>query len=151
MSKEKMDLNEAHKKFAVMYNNKTWDFFEQENRSPEEDLEMIHMAHTSRFHWGMVGDAVNLERGEWLVSRAYAEAGVEDRAIVHGQKCLDICLKENIGDFDLAFAYEGLTRAYKLGDQVETYHKYKALAMTASEAIDKAEDKTYFLSQIKSI
>lgn len=133
------------------YNNGTWDFIDIKNRTPKEDLEMIHMAHTSRFHWGIVGDNVNLERGEWLVSRAYAEAGVEERAIYHGQLCLDICIENEIGGFDLAFAYEGLTRAYKLGNNKAAYNNNKELALKAAESIEKEDDKTYCLSQINAL
>jgi len=151
MSENTLDLNKIHKEFAINYNNTSWDYFEMKNRTPEEDVEMIHTAHTSRFHWGIVGDARNLERGEWLVSRAYAEAGVEERAVYHGQLCLDICIKNGIGDFDLAFAYEGLTRAYKLGSNKAAYEHHKKLALETCEAIEKDEDKKYFLSQINPL
>jgi len=151
MSTETVDLNKIHKQFAVEYNNKTWYFFDMENRTDEQNLEMIHMAHTSRFHWGIVGNAMNLERGEWLVARAYSEAGVQERAIFHGELCLKICIENKIGDFDLAFAYEGLVRANKLGDQVDTYNKYKKLALDAAEHIEKPEDKTYFLEELNKL
>ncbi|MGX8796899.1 hypothetical protein ACR6HW_12575 [Fusibacter sp. JL298sf-3] len=149
------NLNEQekafHKKYAVAYNNATWDFIDNQERTAAETLEMIHMAHTSRFLWGKVGDAKNLERGEWLVSRAYAEAGIGDRALFHAQQCLDICLEHDIADFDIAFAYEGLTRAHKcLGDQ-EAYNRCKANALEAAEHIAGAEDKKYFLDELQKL
>lgn len=140
-----------HKKFAVEFNNSAWDFFEMDTRTEEQTLDMLHMAHASRFHWGVVGTPMNLERGEWLVSRAYSEAGVAERAIFHGNNCLSICLENSIGDFDLAFAYEGLTRAWKLDNNEDKYKKYKKLALEAGEKIGKKEDKDYFMQQINSL
>lgn len=146
-----MDLFEVHRQFAVEYNNKTWDFFDIPDRTEEQTLEMIHMAHTSRFHWGIVGNAINLERGEWLVSRAYAEAHISERAIFHGLKCLEICEKNGIGNFDIAFAHEGLARAYAVAKDQEKFETHKQKAIELGEKIEEAGDRDYFMSQINSI
>ncbi|URM33597.1 hypothetical protein LLY41_03775 [Cytobacillus firmus] len=56
---------DEHKKLAISLFNKVWDLMENPDRTEEENLEMIHMVHTSRYHWGIVGQPVNLSRGEW--------------------------------------------------------------------------------------
>ena len=48
---------EAHRKLAVDLFNYTWKFLDKENRTVEEDDEMLHAAHASRFHWGKAGTA----------------------------------------------------------------------------------------------
>lgn len=52
---------------------------------------MIHCAHTSGYLWGEVGKPINLERGEWQISKVYALLGQGERALFHGKECLRIC------------------------------------------------------------
>ena len=35
--------------------NHTWELLELTDRTPDQDDEMIHAAHASRYHWGEVG------------------------------------------------------------------------------------------------
>src|SRR3984957_11424955 len=59
---------------AAQLFNETWRLMEQENRTVADDDRMIHAAHASRCHWGLVPEATpaNLARGEWQISRVYA-------------------------------------------------------------------------------
>ena len=72
---------------------------------------MLDAPHASRFHWGEVGTAVNLARGEWQVSHVYAVLNRAEPALYHARRCLAICEANAIGDFDLAYAYEAIARA----------------------------------------
>ncbi|WNB92183.1 hypothetical protein [Bacillus sp. NEB1478] len=65
---------------------------EKENRTKEEDPEMIHTAHASRFHWGIAGSPLNLARGEWQISRVYSILDMGDSALLHAEHSLDLCL-----------------------------------------------------------
>jgi hypothetical protein len=44
---DKFIKEEWHRKQAVENFNKTWDLIDKKERTKEEDLEMIHTAHTS--------------------------------------------------------------------------------------------------------
>jgi hypothetical protein len=57
--------------------NRTWELIGKEDRTPADDDRMLHMAHASRYHWGEVGSAANLVRGEWQCSREAARTEVE--------------------------------------------------------------------------
>jgi hypothetical protein len=91
---------------AAQLFNQTWQLLEQEGRTEEDDAQMIHTAHASRYHWGQVLTAtpVHLARGEWLVSRVYAVLGRAEPALYHARRVLDLCRREDIGDFDLVLA-----------------------------------------------
>src|SRR5579872_3500148 len=67
---------------AAQLFNETWRLMEQDNRTIEDDDRMIHAAHASRYHWGLVPEATpaNLARGEWQISRVYAEICHSPRA-----------------------------------------------------------------------
>lgn len=152
MHTEMLSLTEWHKKQAVDLFNKTWDLIDKgEERTDEETFLMIHMAHASRYHWTEVGEAVHLARGEWQISRVYALLGMGEQALLHGQYSLDLCLDNNIKDFDLAFGYEAIARAAALLKDEELYEGYVTLAKDAAEGISDSEDKAYFFEELKAI
>ncbi|MBT2687503.1 hypothetical protein J7I93_04825 [Bacillus sp. ISL-47] len=142
---------EDHKKIAISLFNRVWDLMEKPDRTREEDLQMIHMVHTSRFHWEMAGKPVNLSRGEWQISRVYTVLNRAEPALYHAKRNLEICLDHNIGDFDLAFAYEALSRAYKTAQDEENTQHYKKLAYDAAELIAKEADKKVVLNELASV
>lgn len=142
---------EQHKQFAIELFNNTWDMLEKNDRSDYDDIRMIHMAHTSLYHWSYVGEAVNMTRGEWLVSRVYCSVGLLESAEYHARKSLSICLNNNIGDIDLAFAYEAFTRIYALKLHKEDFDKYQALAFEASKQITSINNRDYFIGELEKI
>lgn len=145
------ERGDGHKYFAVNCFNQTWDLIEKEDRSQEETDQMIHTAHASRYHWEFVGDAINLSRGEWLISRVYAVLKRVEPCLYHADRCLQITLSNDLKDFDLAFAYEAMARACDLaGDEVETT-KYVTLAKDAGADIVDEDDRKYFFNELKTI
>ncbi|MFW9786774.1 MAG: hypothetical protein ACFFE1_03820 [Candidatus Thorarchaeota archaeon] len=161
--KEKNELTkeelENHHKMAAQYFNQTWELMEKEDRTKEDDDLMIHSAHASRYHWGVLvasdkyekAGPENLERGEWQVSRVYTVLKRPEPALYHAQRCLDICKENEIGDWDLAFAYEAMARAHSIAKNKEETNKFLQLGKEAGERIKKKEDKEYFMSEIKTI
>ena len=98
-----------------------------------------------------MGEAVNMTRGEWLVSRVYCSVGLLESAEYHAHKSLSICLNNNIGDIDLAFAYEAFTRIYALKLHQEDFNKYQALAFEASKQITSINNRDYFIGELEKI
>lgn len=148
-----LDLNDkdVHAQFAANLFNETWSLLDNDDRTDEETFLMIHTAHASRYHWTKVGGPLELARGEWLISRVYAVLGMGDQALLHGQYSLDLCLDNSIKDFDLAFAYEAVARAAVLLEDEELYEGYYRMASDAAKDIEKPDDKSYFLDELKSI
>jgi hypothetical protein len=139
-------IQEAKKLF-----NETWDLLDKQDRTAEENALMLHKAHTSCFLWRSANNPVNNARGEWQVSRVYSVLGYGQPALLHAIRSLDICLENSIGDFDLAFGYEAVARAYSVtGDQEKT-KEYKGLAVSACDNISEDGDKSYALSEVNSI
>jgi hypothetical protein len=126
---DKFTKDEWHRKQAVENFNKTWDLIEKKERTKEEDFEMIHTAHASRFHWGLAGTPLNYARGEWQISRVYSLLKMGDSALLHGEQSLDLCLQNNFGDFDLAFAYESVARAYMVKGEEAKMEEYFSLRL----------------------
>jgi DNA-binding transcriptional MerR regulator len=138
------DLDQATRRaLAVGLFNYTWTLLENPKRTPEQDDEMIHAAHASRYHWGEIGDAVNLARGEWQVSRVYSVLGRGEPAIYHARRCLEINEANGSGreDWELGSAYEALARAYAVAGDRTASDEWRARATAELAGIAEAEDR----------
>ncbi len=147
---EKFTEQECHKKFAVSLNNLVWSLLGKKDRTGQENETMIHAAHASCFHWGKVGTAVNLQRGEWLISHVYAVLNRAEPALYHAEKCIEITQENNLVDFDFAYAYEAMARAYAVAGEKSECGKYIKLAKEAGEKIKAKEDRDIFLNDFET-
>lgn len=139
------------KQIAIATFNATWDYLDKDLRTAEENDLMVHAAHTSRYMWGQVGGPTEFERGDWQLSRVYASLGKGDEALHYAKHCLNVCMDNEIGDFDLAFAYEAMARAYSLKENWVAVDRYTELAKSAAEDISKKDEKDYFLGELDSV
>ena len=152
MAEEKENIKKAtHRKIAVDCFNSVWNLMEKKDRTIDEDDKMIHMAHASRFHWGEIGTPVEFERGEWQISRMYTVLKRSEPALYHAKRCLEICKENNIGDWDIAFAYEANARAYAVAGKKIECEKFIELAKKAGEQIKEKGDKDYLFNELKTI
>ncbi len=142
---------EIHRQLAVDCFNGTWELLDKPDRNPQETRRMIHMAHASRFHWGEIGTPLEFARGDWQIARVYAVLGEGANAQKYAQSCLDICLENGFGDFDLAFAYEALARAAQVCGDTAGLREYRQRAEAAGNVIAEQEDRQYFFSELNSI
>jgi DNA-binding transcriptional MerR regulator len=133
---------ETHRQLGIDLYNATWTLLEKPDRSPAETDEMIHRAHASRWHWGRVGTAVNVARGEWLCARVYSTLGRGDAALWHARRCVEI--HEGATDreaWDLPSAYEAMARASFIAGDDAAGNAWKARALEAVSAISDADDR----------
>ena len=151
MSKSDFNDPEVHRYFAAQLFNHVWDLMDLDKRTEEENLEMTHAAHTSRYHWEQCGTPLNLARGEWQISRVYAIQALAEPAKRHGQRCLELCEEHDLGAFDIGFAYEALARAYAIDNQMDMVNKYITAAKEAANQIEKKEDRDWLLSNLNNI
>ncbi|MGC9335222.1 MAG: hypothetical protein ACP5JJ_13800 [Anaerolineae bacterium] len=150
-SEDDVKAAELHRRFAVELFNRVWELLDQEDRTPEQDDRMIHAAHASRFHWGEIGTPLEFARGEWQISRVYAVLNRPQAAIHHAQRSLALCEDNQIADFDLAFAYEALARAYAVAGDAVRREEYIRLAEEAAQDIEDEGNRKYFLSELASV
>ncbi len=146
-----MTEREWHRKQASSLFNRTWSLLEKRKRTQREDDEMIHAAHASRYHWGVVGRPVNLAIGEWQISHVYAVLKRAEPSTYHAKRSLAICRENRIGDFPLAFAYEALARAAAVAGRRGDRDRFLARARVAGARIRETEDRKLFLSDLATI
>ena len=133
----------TRRKLAAELFNRTWALLETTDRTPEQDDEMLHCAHASRYHWGELADATpsNLARGEWQCSRVYTVLGRAEPALWHARRCLAINEASGAGDWDIAAAYEAMARAHLTAGDLAAAAEWKARATAALDGIAGAEDR----------
>ena len=152
MSQRKKDsplgANEFHRKTAVACFNKAWDFLDKKERSREEDLEMLHEAHTSRYHWGHIGNAHNFAVGDWQISRIYAALKQPGLALLFAKASLELCEKNGLKDLLLS-AYEGMSRAYATANDTGEARRYLEMARKQLELVKDKEDRKIYSQQIE--
>ena len=136
---------------AIQLFNETWELIDKQNRTEAETITMLHKAHTSCYLWREANKPLNNARGEWQVSRVYSILGEGRLALLHGAYSLALCLDNGIGDFDLAFGYEAVARAYKaLGDEA-LQEEHKQLGLAACESIADNDDRDYTLGNFADL
>ncbi len=132
--------------------NDVWRLMELEERTRDQDDEMLHIAHASRYHWSQVPTATpaNMSRGEGMCSRVYSVLG-QPPALHHAHRMLQICQENGIGDWDLAFAYEALARAYAVAGDAELAREYTDQALAAAEDIVEDGEREIVLADLETI
>jgi hypothetical protein len=138
---------EFHKKTASACFNKTWDFLDKKGRKREENLQMLHEAHTSRYHWGQIGNEHNFAIGDWQISRVYAALKQPALALLFARSSLDICQENDLKDLLLS-AYEGMARAHAVANDTEEARRYVGMARKELELVKDKEDHKIYAQQI---
>ena len=117
--------------------NETWRLME----SRADDPRMVNCAHASAYHWSVAPECKpeNLARSEWLVSRVYTVVARPEPALAHAEQCRELCERNGLRDWDLAFAYEALARASRVAGDAEAARRFVELARAVE--IADAEDR----------
>jgi len=138
---------------AAQLFNETWRLMGLPDHSQDDISRMIGAAHASRFHWSQVPGhtPAHLARGDWLISRVYAELGRAEPALYHARLVLGICQENGIGDWDLAFAHEALARAHAVAGDAAQARDCTDQALAAAEDIAEDEDRDLVLADLETV
>jgi hypothetical protein len=143
---------ETHRSLGIELFNKTWDLMDKTDRTPTEDATMLELAHASAYHWSFCGTVVNQQRGYWLISRVYAVLVIPDACLLFAKLCRE-CTESGLSemeDFDVAFSFEALARAYALnGELKKTAEMFKS-AIEAGNLMKDEEDRKIFSESLNS-
>jgi hypothetical protein len=141
MPDDKMTSEEFHTKLAKQTNNAIWPTLDKSEPSKEELEEALHMAHASTYHWSKVGKPINVARGEYMISRVNSAMGRGRSALEHAERSLKIAKSTEHKDWDIAFAYEAMTRAYIALGNKEKFNRYKDLTQKTIDELADEEDR----------
>ncbi len=135
------DVQQWHRIFAPRAFNYTWNLLDTEERTREQEEDMIAATLAQRFHWYQVGAPRNRAIGDWQVSRVFAVLGYADLARRFGERSLAVAIDNDLGPFVVGFAHEAIARAAADVDDLATFEEHVALARTALAQIEDAEER----------
>jgi len=144
---------ELHRRLGAELFNRVWDLLALEQRTPEQDAELIHAVHASAYHWTQVGEGPRLARAEWQCSWVYSELERPEPALFHAHRCEAVCRQyaDELEDFDLPAMHEAFARAHLVaGNREEAMHRLR-LATDLCAKIADPEDREIIQAQIDSI
>lgn len=145
------DVIAAHKFFSAQCFNQAWTLIDKQNRSPEENEQMIRLVQASLWHWTEREDytATNLSVGYWQAARVYALVGDATAARRYGELALQH--GKDAGPFYLGYAHEALARAAAVAGDETMKKEHLALARTLAESVENADEKKWLTDDLATI
>ncbi len=147
------EMARCHRWFAVEGNNRAWALAAQDDRTPDEELLMLTLAHTAAFHWSAAGGPLESARADYTLAHVYALAGQGVLALRCARRALAF-FEENPAageDWDRAFAHAELAHAAAAAKDGTLHADEFAQAALLGAAIADLEDRTIFLAEFARI
>jgi hypothetical protein len=140
-----------HRAFAVGQFNGCWELIDEPDRSPDQDLEMVLRAMTSRWHWSRIGGAEEIAAGDWQVAHAASLVGWGDVAMTFASRNLAVADELGWSGWRLASAHEGMARAFATTGDRAARDRHVALAEEALASEPDVEDRDLIASQLATV
>ena len=152
MSDEPLDAEAGwHRQVAVDAFNGAWELIDLGARTPEQERQLLALAFTSRYHWGIVGGDEQAMVGDWLIAHVASLLGSGDLANRFASNALDICRANGWTDWRLASTLEGMARASAAIGDDHARDRYASEARRVLATVDDKEDRDLIASQLASI
>jgi hypothetical protein len=126
---------------AVALFNHAWALLDLPQRTVDEEFDLIHVAHASRWHWGRAGGPQEWAIGEWQCARVYSELVRPEPALAHARRCLQLCEQHQLDGFILASAHEALARAHLVGGDLPAARAERDQAALLAAGLADLEDR----------
>ena len=106
---------------------------------------MTRRAYAAAYHWSRAESAtiVNEIRASWLIAKVWIHQSRGDLALPIAIRCIELCLANNVSDFDLAYVYEVKARSLACLGDIDDAREAKQSA----QQIDIADDEDRKLVQ----
>lgn len=105
---------------AIDAHGRTWTLLEKADRTDAETGEMIGAAHASLKAWEAAGGPIETQRGNWLVARAYVDAGLAEPALIFARRTIELTREHQAAlAGNLPRAKEHYAGAKKLGEAIK--------------------------------
>lgn len=141
----------SHRDIAVSTYNQCWEHLEREDRTDDEDRELLTLAFTSRYHWTHAGGEEQAIVGDWMISRAAAATGDGALALNFARRAYNTARHTDAPDWLTASVHEGLARAYAAVGDVKARDEWYASAAELVDQISDHEMRALIADQLDSV
>lgn len=145
------DVESWHRVFAPKAFNHTWSLLDIEERTRDQEEEMLAATFAQRYHWYQVGTARQRAIADWQVSRVAAVLGYFDMALRFGERSLAVCLDHDLDPFVTGFAHEAIARAASYVDDVATFTEHLESAMGMLARVEDDEDREILAGDLRQM
>jgi hypothetical protein len=140
-----------HKQLGMLSNNRAWALSVQD-RSSAEDLEMLTAAHTSAYHWALVGTELNRMRATALLAEVHALLGHGETAFALATDMRHYFLgRTETPDWELAFTHAIYAHGACVAGRPELHAAAYQAAVAAAAVIADDQDREIFNATFKRI
>ena len=140
-----------HRQVAVDTFNAAWELIDLPARTPALDRELLGLAFTSRYHWGVVGGDEEHMVGDWLIAHVASLQGLGELAHRFAATALDIARANGWDDWRLASMLEGMARACAAVDDGPGRDRHAAEARRVLATLEDSNDRELIAAQLASI
>ena len=130
-----------HRTLAPHAYNHTWTLLDLDERTREQEEQMLASTFAQRYHWYQVGTPRNWAIADWQVSRVAALLGYSDMARRFGERALTVCRDNGLDAFVTGFAHEAIARAAAYVDDVETFTRQLGMAKELLSEIEDSKEQ----------
>ena len=141
----------SERELAVSLYNRCWELLEAGARTPDDDVELLTSAFTSRFHWRRVGTPQQWVVSDWMVARAAGTVGYYSLAMAFALRANRAAQAGGLPDWLVASCAEGVARAYAVSGDRDRVKEWANRAATLVAAIAGDEDRALIAAQLASI
>ena len=138
-----------HRAVAVRTYNAAWQLLEAD-RTAAEDLDLLALAMTSRYHWGFAGSAREAAVADWMVSRCCAAVGAGELAVSYADAALGRA-DESTPAWLRASLHEGRARAAAAVHDDAGRERHVGLARAELARETDAEDRAVIEEQLADL
>jgi hypothetical protein len=146
-----LDVAVAHRHFSADCFNRAWALLDKGDRTAEEGLLMLSLAHASLYHWSQRPDCapLNVSVAYWLLSRVNATLGLAADAYSYAVLCL--AKADGLPPFFRGYAYEALARAESLSGNGSAAAAHLAMARSLAAQVTDAGDRARLEADVAEI
>jgi hypothetical protein len=131
--------------------NAAWKLIEREERSPDDEAEMLVDAFASRYLWETVGEDEQRFTADWQVAHVASLVGEAGLALRFAALALARVEANGWTDWRLPSAFEGMARAHAAAGDAAGRDAYVDRCRRALAAVGDEDDRDLIAGQLASV
>lgn len=135
------EINQWHRYYGVVCNNRGWDLATTSSRSEAQDVEMLDAAHAAAYHWGKIGTELQKMRAITLLAEVHAQLGIGKTAVEYAQTAFEFYTNRDTDDWETALIHSVMAHAAHAAGDSNLHATHYDLAKKGLEAIVNEKDR----------
>jgi hypothetical protein len=140
-----------HRELAKSLYNGCWELLEKRGRSDDDDVELLTLAFSARYHWLAAGGPEQWVISDWMVSRVAAALGEGGLSVAFALRANEGARAAGGPDWLVASTAEGLARAYAANGQLRERNEWHATAARLVDALVDEEERALIADQLSTV